>query len=133
MSDDARRARGRAIYADQFGVPEDQIVEEMTKRFGARLTDEALLAGAGAWVDDELSLRDRSLIVLATLAALGGAEERMRPHVGWALEHGATPGEIEAAAGLTAVYAGYPRASAAMEVVVEELERLGRPLPRAGA
>lgn len=100
----------------------------MTERFGRRLTEEALQAGAGAWVDDQLSLRDRSLIALTALAVQGGAESRMRPHVRWALEHGATPEEIEAAMALTAVYAGYPRASAAMELVTEELAILGRPL-----
>lgn len=123
-----RRSRGIAIYARQFGVPEDEVVELMRRRFGARMTEEALSAGAGAWVEDALSLRDRSLIVLAALAVQGGAEERMRPHVHWALEHGATPEELEAAIALLAVYAGYPRASVAMEVVVEELAKAGREL-----
>lgn len=124
-----RRSLGIAAYASQFGVPEDEVVELMTSRFGARMTEEALSAGAGAWVEDALSLRDRSLIVIAALATQGGAEERLRPHVRWALEHGATPEELEAAIALLAVYVGYPRASVAMEVVVEELARAGRPLP----
>lgn len=118
-----RRSRGIAVYADQFGLPEEEVVPTMSRKFGRRLTEEALLAGAGAWVDDQLSLRDRSLIVLTALAVQGGVENRMGTHVRWALEHGATEEEIEATMALVAVYAGYPRASAALEVVMEELAR----------
>ena len=46
----------------------------------------------------------------------GGVEARLRTHVRWALDHGATPEELEALAALLAVYAGYPKASSAIEV-----------------
>jgi alkylhydroperoxidase/carboxymuconolactone decarboxylase family protein YurZ len=39
--------------------------------------------------------------------------------VRWALDHGATPDELDALVALLAVYTGYPRASAAAEVIHE--------------
>ena len=94
------------------------------ERFGDRFGEEAIYSAAGAWVDDALSLRDRSLIVVAALITQGGVEDRLRGHVRWAVEHGSTREELEALVTLLAVYVGYPRASAGMEVVREELARL---------
>lgn len=123
MSD--RRERGMRLYASQFGVAESEIESLFTSRFGERMAEEAFNASGGsAWEEGPLSLRDRSLIVLAALTAVGGAEERMRPHVRWAIEHGATADEIDALVCLLAVYVGYARASVAMEVVRDELARL---------
>lgn len=125
MSD--RRARGIAAYASQFRIPEDEVVRYFTERFGERFAEEAIEAAGGtAWVEDCLSLRDRSLIVLAALVAQGDVEERVRGHVGWAIDHGATRDELEAMITLLANYVGYPKASVAMEVVRAELEALGQ-------
>jgi 4-carboxymuconolactone decarboxylase len=122
-----RRARGIAVYSSQFGIPPEEVVAFMTERFGARMAEEALSSSGGtAWEDDCLSLRDRSLIVLAALAAQGGVEARMRPHVKWAIEHGSSREELEAMMALLANYVGYPRASVALEVVREELDKLER-------
>ncbi|HSC92163.1 MAG TPA: carboxymuconolactone decarboxylase family protein [Gaiellaceae bacterium] len=121
----SRRRRGIAVYASQFGVSEAEAERLFVERFGARMAEEAFEAqGGSAWEDDALSLRDRSLVVVAALITQGGAEERLRPHVRWALEHGATRDELEALASLLAVYAGYPRASVGMEVIREELARI---------
>jgi len=88
---------------------------------GERMAREAINAGGGAWVDDSLSLRDRSLIVVASLVTQGGGDARVRGHLRWAVDHGATREELEALIALLAVYAGYPRASAAMELLRDEL------------
>ena len=53
-------------------------------------------------------------------------DDRLRGHVRWAIEHGATPDELEAMAALLAVYAGYPRASVGIELIRDELRKLGR-------
>ena len=76
------------------------------------------------WSDDRLSLRDRSLVVVTALIALGGVEERLRGHVRWAIDHGATRDELEALATLLAVYVGYARASVGLEIIREELAGL---------
>ena len=117
-----RRQRGIAVYANQFGVSTAEAERIFTERYGERMADEAFNAqGGSTWEADALSLRDRSLIVLAALITQGGVESRLRQHVGWALEHGATAEELEALATLLAVYAGYPRASVGMEVIRDVL------------
>jgi alkylhydroperoxidase/carboxymuconolactone decarboxylase family protein YurZ len=116
--------RGLEAYASQFGIEPEAVLDHMTGLVGERMAREAIISAAGAWTDDCLTLRDRSLIVLAALIVQGGAEARMRPHVRWAIEHGATREELEAMCALLAVYAGYPRASTGVEVVREELDRL---------
>lgn len=120
MTDEgARWQAGLAAYASQFRMPEDEVVEFMRSRFGERFASEAIMAAGVAWTDEELTLRERSLVVVAVLAAQGGVEARLRSHVRWALDHGATADELDALATLLAVYAGYPRASAATEVIRE--------------
>lgn len=126
MADDnGRWQAGLAAFASQFRIPEDEVYEHMRSRFGERLATEAVLATGAAWTDDCLSLRDRSLVVLAALAVQGGVEARLRTHVRWALDHGATPEELEALAALLAVYAGYPKASTAIEVFREVIAEFG--------
>jgi 4-carboxymuconolactone decarboxylase len=121
---DDRWQRGLEAYASQFEVEPTEVFSYLEERIGPRMATEAIYAAGAAWTDDVLSLRDRSLIVLAALAAQGGVEPRMRPHVRWAIEHGATPEELEAMMSLLAVYVGYPRASVAMQVVREVLEEM---------
>ncbi len=122
---DERWSRGLAAYASQFGIPKSEVFGHLSGLVGERMASEAIYAAAGAWTDDVLSLRDRSLIVLAALATEGGVEERLRPHVRWALEHGATAEELEAMTALLAVYIGYARASVAAGVIRQELGELG--------
>ncbi len=121
-----RYQRGIDAYASQFGIPGEEVPAWFAERFGERFGEEAINAAGGAWVDDCLSLRDRSLLVVAALIAQGGADERLRGHVRWAVEHGATRDELEALGALLAVYAGYPRASTGLQIVREELAGLGR-------
>lgn len=92
-------------------------------RVGERFRQEAFLSAAGSWVDDELSLRDRSLIVVAALITQGGAEAQLRVHARWAIRHGCTQMQLEALATLLGIYAGYPRASSGLMIVREELEK----------
>ena len=122
MSD--RYERGLDAYASQFRIPREEVEPWFREHFGERFGEEAINAGGGAWADDCLSLRERSLIVVAALIAQGGVEARLRGHVRWAVDHGATREELEALATLLAVYVGYPRASAGLEVVRDELARL---------
>ena len=124
MSD--RYERGLDAYASQFGIPREDVPAWFAERFGERFGDEAINSAGGAWPDDCLSLRDRSLIVLASMITQGGLDARIRGHVRWAIEHGSTREELEAMVTLLAVYAGFPRASAGMEVVRDELARMGR-------
>jgi 4-carboxymuconolactone decarboxylase len=123
MTDD-RYERGLDAYASQFGVAREDVPTWFAERFGARFGDAAINSAADAWADDELSLRDRSLIVVASLITQGGVDDRLRGHVRWAIEHGSTRAELEALVTLLAGYIGFPRASVGMEIVREELAKL---------
>ena len=123
-TDSERYGRGLDAFASQFGIERADVPAWLEERLGARFGEEALRANGGAWRDDVLSLRDRSLIVVASLVTQGGVEERLRRHVRWAIEHGSSREELEALVTLLAVYAGYPRASVAMEIVRDELDQL---------
>ena len=119
-----RHERGLEAYADQFGIARDEVEPWFDERFGRRFGEEAINAAGGAWTADELSLRDRSLVVVAALITQGGVDSRLRSHVRWAIDHGATRAELEALVTLLAVYIGFPRASAGMELVREEVAAL---------
>src|SRR5262249_62155395 len=107
-----RYETGLDAYASQLRIAREEVPGWFAERFGERFGVEAINAGGGAWPDDCLSLRDRSLIVLAALIAQGGVEARLRTHVRWAIDHGSTREELEALVTLLAVYAGYPRGAA---------------------
>jgi 4-carboxymuconolactone decarboxylase len=121
-----RYERGLRAYASQFGISPEDVPAWFADRFGERFGGEAINAAAGAWTEDALSLRDRSLIVVAALIAQGGVDDRLRSHVRWAVEHGSNRDELEALVTLLAVYTGYPRASTGMEVVRDELDGMER-------
>lgn len=121
---DQRYERGLEVYASQFQILSEEVPSWFAERVGERFGKETILATAGAWVDDELSLRDRSLVVVALLIAQGGAEQQLRAHTRWAIQHGCTREQLEALATLLGVFAGYPRASNGLLVVREELAKL---------
>lgn len=121
---DDRYERGLDAYASQFGVSRDEVMGWFADRMGERFGTEAINAAGAAWVDDCLSMRDRSLAVIAALIAQGGVDDRLRGHVRWAVEHGSNREELEALATLLAVYVGFPRASTGMEIVRDELAKL---------
>jgi 4-carboxymuconolactone decarboxylase len=126
MSDHDRRQRGLAAYASQFGMSEGEVEEYFVSTFGREFAEEAFSAtGGAAWSGTSLTARDRSLIVIAILATLGGVEQRLAGHVRWAERNGATEEEIRSTMTLVANYAGFARASVAMEVVSAELAAEG--------
>ncbi len=125
-ADSARRARGLAAYASQFGIAESEVAAHLGALVGDRMAGEAISsAGGGAWEEGKLTLRERSMIVLASLITQGGADARLSGHVRWAVEHGVTPEQIEELATLLTIYAGFPRAATAMELIRAELAAMG--------
>jgi alkylhydroperoxidase/carboxymuconolactone decarboxylase family protein YurZ len=125
QSENERWQRGLDAYASQLGIERSDVPEWFADRFGDRFGREAINAAAGAWPDDALSLRDRSLVVVASLVTQGGVESRLRSHVRWAVEHGSNRDELEALVTLLGVYVGFAKASVGMEIVRDELEQLG--------
>jgi alkylhydroperoxidase/carboxymuconolactone decarboxylase family protein YurZ len=91
---------------------------------GPAAAEEAIQSAANAWTDGELSLRDRSLIVIAALIAQGDLEAQLRMHTRWALDHGAKPAELDALATLLAIYTGFARASHGLMIIRDALSKL---------
>jgi 4-carboxymuconolactone decarboxylase len=77
------------------------------------------------WSREELSRRDRSVVVIAILTTLGATSE-LAAHVPAALAHGLSKVEIEEIVGHLSLYAGGPRAKEAMRAVRAGYEALDR-------
>ena len=67
--------------------------------------------------DPTLSLRERTIAVIAGLTAIGGAETNLNLQTHIALNAGVTPAEIVAIIELAATFAGFPRAQSALTTV----------------
>jgi 4-carboxymuconolactone decarboxylase len=131
--DAARYQRGLEAYASQFRIPPGQVPSWFADTVGERFGEEAIQSAANAWTDDELSLRDRSLIVIAALIAQGDLEAQLRMHTSWALDHGATPAQLEALATLLAIYTGFARASHGLVIIRDALSKLDAPAQAPGS
>jgi 4-carboxymuconolactone decarboxylase len=83
------------------------------------LTDEVVFGRV--WARDELSPRDRSLITVAALVALG-REEQLRSHTRRALDNGVTREELVEVATHLAFYAGWPAGMTAAMVMKSVIE-----------
>ncbi len=76
-----------------------------------------------------LGARERELLTVAVLAAIGGADNQLGVHVPAALECGADPEELIQLCEQITPYAGFPRALNALRAVRAVLEERGLPLP----
>ena len=72
------------------------------------------------WSRPQLAVRDRSLVTVAQLAALGHSQE-LRAHLAGALNVGISREELIEVMMQTAVYAGVPAANEALRVAAEVL------------
>ena len=126
-TDDDRYERGLDAYASQFRIAREDVASWFAEHVGERFGEESIYSSAHAWDDDELSLHDRSLVVIAALITQGDAEPQLRSHARWAIDHGSTREELEALAALLGIYAGFPRASRGLMVIREELSKLEAP------
>ena len=113
MSDsDPRLERGLDVCSTLAGSAEGG--RGMAQFFESRgaLGDLALRTGAGEiWARETLSRRDRSLIVISMLTALGRDLE-LRAHIAGGLNHGLTQEEIDEIFVQISAYAGMPVALA---------------------
>jgi 4-carboxymuconolactone decarboxylase len=120
--DDELLAKGREIQAQLW----PQVASGPTGAFpAARLAPDlyryvAETAFGMIWSRPGLALRDRSLVTVAQLAALGQTEE-LKAHLRGALNLGITQEELVEVLMQTAVYAGVPAANAALKAAAEVL------------
>ena len=67
-----------------------------------------------------LGLRERELVIVAVLTALGGLEPQVRAHLRAARAIGVADRDLEEVIIQTAPYAGFPRAINALKILREE-------------
>lgn len=115
--------RGRAVFAESFGVDRKELLPAMTHRVGSVYAEEAILAAGGpAWNDPGLPDRDRSIAVLTALICEGVLGERLVAHLERAVRNGVDQHAIEVLLVLLAIYVGQERTS----VAAEEVEKFFR-------
>jgi 4-carboxymuconolactone decarboxylase len=107
---EARYARGRAVLDRVDGAAGADVIaalEEVAPELGYQV----VAWGFGEiYARSGLEPRDRQLVTLGMLTALGGCEPQLDVHVNAALNVGLTPQEIIEAFLHAAVYCGFPRA-----------------------
>jgi 4-carboxymuconolactone decarboxylase len=113
-----RRERGIEAYARIFDLPEKDVPAAMAGRVGQVFAEEVFLAAGGpAWFHPALTDRERSMLIIAVLAAQGVAGERLDSHVRLAQLYGLDYEALTAMMTLVTNYIGQARGSQAMEAV----------------
>ncbi|QDP96608.1 carboxymuconolactone decarboxylase family protein [Microlunatus elymi] len=95
-----------------------QLVGDVAPKL-AELTDGVLFGDV--WARPELSARDRSLVTVAALTALGRTDQ-LRSHLNLALDNGVTQDELAEVATHLAFYAGWPAGMTAATTLKRVLE-----------
>jgi 4-carboxymuconolactone decarboxylase len=125
MSD--KREKAREIIRRML-QPEHAAAMESVADDGRFAPEYANLAFENAyvqlWSRPGLSLRDRSLLTLGILIALGNQNE-LRVHFASALRNGITREELEEVVYHATAYAGFPTASSARAIAAELFDKGG--------
>jgi 4-carboxymuconolactone decarboxylase len=81
-------------------------------------------AWGSVWARDTISLRERSMLTLALLAATGSFEE-IAMHIRATVNTGASPDDVMEALLHVAIYAGVPRANQAIKIARATYDEMG--------
>lgn len=110
--DAQRRSDGKDVLRTLLGIPAEavdvaaQAAVDQLGYIGELVLDYAF---GEVWARPQLSRRDRSLVVISALAALALPHE-LEIHIGGALRHGVSRGEVEEVMLTMVIYGGFPRA-----------------------
>lgn len=118
-----RHADGIGVFQRLTGTTDtltpDQAAQSLEDGIGAALAPAAIDWGFGElWTREQLSLRDRSLLIVAALAAMGRTEQ-LEFHIPGAFNNGVTVIELEELILMVSVYAGFPCAATAIRILRE--------------
>ena len=102
-----------------MGKSSGEAYETLSAMYGPDMAMEVMNIGH-IWERPALTRRERSFVAIAALVAMG-TKDRLRIHVQGALNHGATPAEIEEVILTMMIYAGHGRATEAIEVARDVL------------
>ncbi len=111
MSD--RYERGLKKMTEVYGVDAGEAVEPL-RDLGRYMVE---FPYGDIYSRDGLAVRDREIATSAMLTALGGREPQLRVHFAAALNVGLTPDEIEEIIIHTVIFAGFPTAINAMNLL----------------
>jgi len=115
----ARFDRGMALLNEVSGGIGPAVVESLAD-VSPELGHQVVAWGFGEiYSRPQLPPRDRQLVTIGMLTALGGCEPQLRVHVNTSLNVGLTPTEIVEAMLQAAGYCGFPRALNATAVAKE--------------
>ncbi|MEX0310179.1 MAG: 4-carboxymuconolactone decarboxylase [Tateyamaria sp.] len=116
---DEKWTRGMGVRRTVLGDAHVDQAEAVKTSFDAPF-QELITEGAWGtvWASDAISLRERSMLTLALLAATGNFEE-IPMHIRATARTGATPSDVAEAFQHVAVYAGVPRANRALKIAKE--------------
>ena len=121
----SRKEQGMATRRKVLGDAHVDRAEATKTGFDAPFQDLIVdAAWSHVWSRPQLTLRERSLITIALLAA-GHHEEELAMHVRATANTGATPGDILEALLHVAIYTGVPAANAAIKIAKDELRKMG--------
>ncbi|QDZ16039.1 carboxymuconolactone decarboxylase family protein [Humibacter ginsenosidimutans] len=105
-----RFEQGKAVLDAIDGVGGANVVDALAD-VSPELAHQVVAWGFGdIYSRPELEPRDRQLVTLGMLSALGGCEPQLEVHINAALNVGLTPKQIVEALLQSAVYCGFPRA-----------------------
>ncbi|MFS4581961.1 4-carboxymuconolactone decarboxylase [Phaeobacter sp. C3_T13_0] len=105
----------RQVLGDAHVAGADAAITPLDAPFQSLITEGAW---GTVWASDQISQRERSMLTLALLAALGNFEE-IPMHIRATANTGATSTDIAEAFQHVAIYAGVPRANRALKLAKE--------------
>jgi alkylhydroperoxidase/carboxymuconolactone decarboxylase family protein YurZ len=115
-------ARGKEIREQVLGADFVNNSTSDPNAFGASFQElTTAIAWGGVWKREGLALRDRSLITVVVLAALGRANE-LTMHLPGAIRNGVSQKELEEALIHLGLYAGFPATVSAIKTARTILE-----------
>jgi 4-carboxymuconolactone decarboxylase len=113
VSTSDRYERGLKKMTEVYGVDAGEAVEPL-RDLGRYMVE---FPYGDIYSRDGLALRDREIATTAMLTALGGREPQLRVHFAAALNVGLTPDEIEEIIIHSIIFAGFPTAINAMNLL----------------
>lgn len=109
MNPDETYERGLELLQQVSGETGQQVVDSLAGISPALGHQVVSWAYGEMYAREELPPRDRQLVTLGVLTALGGCEPQLEVHIKAALNVGLTPAEVVEALLHAAVYCGMPR------------------------
>jgi 4-carboxymuconolactone decarboxylase len=126
LPENQRRAEyGLGVLEEVDGEAGDRLLEALGDIAPDMVHHISAFAYGDIYARPGLVPRDRQLVTLGALTAMGGTEGELKIHIGTALTVGLTPDEIVEALIHSTLYCGFPRAINAILVAKEVFAERG--------